>query len=446
MVIPLVLAAAIVVQVPTAGFVPRAMDLAGAARMADLRRARELVAAGAAVDAPDRRGYTPLMWAAATGNAEITKYLLDSGALVQSRAADGTTALFLAAANGAAETVRLLLSRGANPLVAREGQTPRQAATARGYADVVSVLEAAEGLGAQLVQAVSDGQAVSARQLVARGAPVNIVDGSGVTPLMYAARNGDLGMMTFLLSRGADGLLRDGQGQSAIDWAEKSPSTRQYVSAFLRDRVAAPAAMRVPPAAPPAIPETLRTLDALLAKSVSAAGLARETHRRARTALTELRLLAQRWPAETPEDYRASLAIDVSSLSAAIDAKDPQALPGVLEGVADDLEAKLEHCRQSGGRLGGSVLVRVRTVAAGAEASKWQVFYMPKIFEVSPSASPDLFPQLSSPTEDLLVPGRYLMWVRNPATAAVGERTVVKVGEGRKELMVDLPVPASAGK
>ena len=56
MVIPLVLAAAIVVQVPTAGFVPRAMDLAGAARMADLRRARELVAAGAAVDATDRRG------------------------------------------------------------------------------------------------------------------------------------------------------------------------------------------------------------------------------------------------------------------------------------------------------------------------------------------------------------------------------------------------------
>jgi hypothetical protein len=37
------------------------------------------------------------------------------------------------------------------------------------------------------------------------------------------------------------------------------------------------------------------------------------------------------------------------------------------------------------------------------------------------------------------------MWVRNPSTNTVGERTVVKVGEGRKELIVDLPVP-SAGK
>jgi hypothetical protein len=36
------------------------------------------------------------------------------------------------------------------------------------------------------------------------------------------------------------------------------------------------------------------------------------------------------------------------------------------------------------------------------------------------------------------------MWVRNPATSAVGERTVVKVGEGRKELIVDLPVPAAS--
>ena len=82
----------------------------------------------------------------------------------------------------------------------------------------------------------------------------------------------------------------------------------------------------------------------------------------------------------------------------------------------------------------------------GAEAGRWQVFYMPKIFEVSPSASPDLFPQLSSPTEELMVPGRYLMWVRNPATSAVGERTVVKIGEGRKELMVDLPVPGSPAR
>ena len=88
------------------------------------------------------------------------------------------------------------------------------------------------------------------------------------------------------------------------------------------------------------------------------------------------------------------------------------------------------------------MLVRVRTVQAGQEARQWQVFYMPRIFEVSPTAVPDLFPQLSSPTEEALVPGRYVMWVRDPSTSKVGERTVVKVGEGKKELILELPVPA----
>jgi hypothetical protein len=32
--------------------------------------------------------------------------------------------------------------------------------------------------------------------------------------------------------------------------------------------------------------------------------------------------------------------------------------------------------------------------------------------------------------------------VRDPSTSKVGERTVVKVGEGKKELILELPVPA----
>ncbi len=89
------------------------------------------------------------------------------------------------------------------------------------------------------------------------------------------------------------------------------------------------------------------------------------------------------------------------------------------------------------------MIVRVRTLHGSEESKSWQVFYMPRIFEAATNASPDLFPQLSSPTEEALVPGRYVMWVRDPATARLGERTIVKVGEGRKELLLDLPVPAT---
>jgi hypothetical protein len=81
--------------------------------------------------------------------------------------------------------------------------------------------------------------------------------------------------------------------------------------------------------------------------------------------------------------------------------------------------------------------------AGSAEIKSWQVFYMPRVFEVVANASPDVFPQLSSPTQETLVPGRYVMWVRDPTTARLGERTVVKVGEGKMELLLDLPVPAA---
>jgi hypothetical protein len=444
--IAFVLIGGILAQLPIGGGPRPDGALATAARVADVRQVRELVAAGTRVDETDRRGYTALMWSAAGGLVELTRFLVDSGARVDARAGDGTTAIYLAAANGAADVVRLLLARGANPAVSRAGRTPRQAAAARGQTDIASLLETAEALGAQLLQAASTGQAAAVRDLVGREAPVNFTDASGMSALMFAARSGDVGAVQLLLSRGADILARDSEGRGVLEWAGKSAAP-QPVEALLRERLSTGETAR-PAAAPPApaIPETLRVLDALLTRISAPAGEEGESHRRAVTALSEMQALAAKWPAQTPEEYRASLAIDATMLSAAIERKALGGIRDALQALADDLEAKLEHCRKSGGRLGGSVLVRVRTVQAGAEAGRWQVFYMPKILEVSPSASPDLFPQLSSPTEDVLVPGRYLMWVRNPATAAIGERTVVKVGEGRKELVVDLPVPATVGK
>jgi hypothetical protein len=229
-----------------------------------------------------------------------------------------------------------------------------------------------------------------------------------------------------------------------FEWAERAPSTRQQVTAFLRERGLQPQAAASSSPRAPSVTASLQSFDALLAKAAPSTGPGRAAHKRAATALAGLRSLSAAWPAQSPEDYRVNLAADATALSSALARGDQQVLRQSLEAVADDLEAKLEHCQKSGGKLGGSVLVRVRTVQSGEEAGKWQVFYMPRIFEVSPNAVPDLFPQLSSPTEEMIVPGRYLMWVRNPATSKIGERTVVKVGEGRKELVVDLPVPAEA--
>ena len=66
------------------------------------------------------------------------------------------------------------------------------------------LLEQAEALGRRLLQAATEGNDTVVRQVLALGAPANITDERGATALMIAARNGDLGMMQSLLSRGAD--------------------------------------------------------------------------------------------------------------------------------------------------------------------------------------------------------------------------------------------------
>jgi hypothetical protein len=205
-------------------------------------------------------------------------------------------------------------------------------------------------------------------------------------------------------------------------------------------------------AAPP-ITTSLRALEQLLQRSPAhlpgspAVGDVRaEAHRRAEAALRELLRLSASWPAQSPENYRLNLARTVESAAAAVQGEGGPARLSALEALADDLETKLEHCVRSGGKLGGAVLVRVRTVQASGEARRWQVLYMPRILAFSTAPVPDVFPQLSSPTDERLVPGRYLMWARNPVTGLVGERTLVKVGEGRKELVLDLPVPAEPAK
>jgi hypothetical protein len=420
-------------------------ELLKAARLGDLTLARQLLSKGAAVNTSDRRGVTPLMWAAADGNTDLVRHLLENGAVVDRRASDGTTALMLASANGFLEVVRALVLRGADVAAASGGIKARQIALQRGHSDVAKLLEQAEALGARLLQAATEGHDALVRQLLALGAPANVTDERGTTALMIAARNGDLGILQALLSRGADPSVRDSQGRTVFESVEPGSTTAKYVVAFLVDRGTS---KEVPRSSvlvqSPEVSASLVALATALARIPPASDPLRMAERRASAALSQLQKLSTKWPANSPDDYRDNLARDVEALNAALKLGDAETLVATVESVAEDLEIKLEHCVKSGGRLGGSVVVRVRTVQGSAESRNWRVFYMPKVFEAAPNASPDLFLQLSSPTEETLVPGRYVMWARNPVTAQLSERTVVKVGEGRKELLLDLPVPSTS--
>merc|ERR1719424_2369444 len=85
---------------------PFASDLFGAAYHGDTQLVRLLVAGGAPLDRTDRRGLTPLMYAARLGHSEVVSQLLDAGMGVDERSSGGMTVLHHAASSAAAATSR----------------------------------------------------------------------------------------------------------------------------------------------------------------------------------------------------------------------------------------------------------------------------------------------------------------------------------------------------
>jgi ankyrin repeat protein len=105
--------------------------------------AAALLAKGAAVNRP---GWSPLHYAAASGDDEIARLLLQKGATVDARSPAGTglfTPLMMAAREGHESTALLLLRQGADPnLKNSEGLTAVQIAGRAGKEHVVAALKA----------------------------------------------------------------------------------------------------------------------------------------------------------------------------------------------------------------------------------------------------------------------------------------------------------------
>ncbi|MGE5245716.1 MAG: ankyrin repeat domain-containing protein [Betaproteobacteria bacterium] len=227
-----------------------------------------LVAAAADVNAATSTGATPLMFAAESGSTAAVKALLDAGATVDARdAAADETALMFAAALDRVDVVRLLLDRGAqaratskvvdySPLTppgdeatmeqarrekAKDAQGAKDTKEARPAADsrarVAGVTRAytyselvgrAGGL-TPLLFAVRQGGADTVHALVERGADVNEVSaGDHTSPLLMAAVNGQFDIAAYLLEHGADPDLASDAGATPlyatvnVEWAPKS--------------------------------------------------------------------------------------------------------------------------------------------------------------------------------------------------------------------------------
>ncbi|MEO5924171.1 MAG: ankyrin repeat domain-containing protein [Bryobacteraceae bacterium] len=200
-----------------------------------------LIDSHAKVNQADAQRFTPLFWAVDRRNMEtapnfpwmetrdplpLIKKLLDAGAdpnaLINStpraRMREGSprlvyaTALMRAALAGDVELAKLLLAHGADPRIpSKDRETTLMAASGTGFINGYH----RQRTPAERLELV--------KLLVELGEDVNAADNYGITPLMVAANLGDIEIVKYLLSKGADlgahdlGKKNDGAFGSSVE-------------------------------------------------------------------------------------------------------------------------------------------------------------------------------------------------------------------------------------
>jgi ankyrin len=183
-----------------------------AAHHGDVDLVRRLIRAGANVKAVNEFGATPMSEAAMLADPALLGVLLEAGASVESPNADGQTALMVVARTSRVDAARLLLTRGAhvNAVEKWRGQTALMWAAAQGQPLMVRELIAA-GANVNARATVNDW----GRQVTAEPRAIYRPTG-GLTPLLYAAREGCVDCVAALVDGGADINLPDPENISPL--------------------------------------------------------------------------------------------------------------------------------------------------------------------------------------------------------------------------------------
>jgi ankyrin repeat protein len=177
---------------------------------------RDLLQRGFDPNTRDAYGQTGLVVALKEPSPRVTKVLIDSPKTDVNAVNDkGESPLMLAAIKGQQDNINALLQRDA--AVNKTGWTPLHYAT-------------------------TSSQLTIMKQLLEQYAFIDAQSPNGTTPLMMAAMYGSSEAVKLLIDEGADPLMKNEQGMTAVDFAKRANRTEAMAMISAYARTKAPAA------------------------------------------------------------------------------------------------------------------------------------------------------------------------------------------------------------
>jgi ankyrin repeat protein len=187
-------------------------DFFGAIRQDDDRTVKSLLSRGFDANTRDPKGFHGLFLAVREPAPKVAIALIDWPKTdVEPRTAQDESPLMIASLRGETGLVTRLIERGAD--VNKPGWTPLHYAATNGHLAIM-------------------------RLLLEKYAYIDAAAPNGSTPLMMAAQFGSPDAVKLLLEEGADPLLKNPRGQSAIDFANlaQRKEAAELIAAFVRSR------------------------------------------------------------------------------------------------------------------------------------------------------------------------------------------------------------------
>jgi uncharacterized protein len=177
-----------------------------------------LIGAGANVNAANELGATPLYLACVNRSAAMAESLLAAGADANAALPSGESAIMTAARTGSADVIRTLAAHGAdvNHTEPGHGETALMWAVASQHPDAVRALIEV-GASLQARSAVRNRRVQVGQRFSDHDARTTAyMDLGGFTPLLFAARQGDVESAKVLLAAGANVDDTSASGTSAL--------------------------------------------------------------------------------------------------------------------------------------------------------------------------------------------------------------------------------------